>query len=266
MTREIGATLPRTIWFLWFQGLEEAPSVVTRCYRSWVVNNPGWNVVLLDNSNLGSHELADLTSEQFASLAPAHRSDLIRLELLARHGGVWADATCYCTVPLDSWLPERRAEWAPPMANWFLAASPSNALIVGLQDMLLPYWRDHSFDNAAHPRLFRLLERRLRGGDRWTRWWFSRLVRDGLSLSPYYAFHYAFAELLRTQPEIKAVWEATPRVSAGPSMRLLLNRELPDDVRGDIDARKTPVYKLSWKVPPTASVRYLLGDESTSPL
>src|ERR1700689_4816923 len=137
MTREIEATLNRTIWFLWFQGLKDAPPIVKRCYQSWVANNPGWKIVLLDSSNLSTYAITDLESGNVAALTPAHRSDLIRLELLARYGGVWADATCYCAVPLDSWLPgvmssgffafERRSEWAPPIANWFLATMPSNA-------------------------------------------------------------------------------------------------------------------------------------------
>ena len=29
---------------------------------------------------------------------------MIRLELLAEHGGVWADATMLCLRPLDSWI------------------------------------------------------------------------------------------------------------------------------------------------------------------
>ena len=270
MTPQVDATVNRTIWFLWFQGLDEAPPVVQRCYRSWVETNPGWSVVPLDRTTLAGYELTDFEGGNLARLVPAHRADLIRLELLARHGGVWADATTYCASPLDSWLPalmpsgffafERRSEWAPPIANWFLAARPSNGLILALLERLLPYWRDHAFDNEAHPRLYPMLEARLRGSDRRTRWWFSRLVRDRLSLAPYYAFHYAFADLVRTDPACARIWRDTPRVPAGPSLRLLLDRELPDAVRRDIDARDTPLYKLSWKVPPTASVRYLLGD------
>jgi hypothetical protein len=57
------------------------------------------------------------------------------MELLRRHGGVWADATCYCLQPLAEWLPSKLAPAgffafdrpAPDrmLASWFLAAQPA---------------------------------------------------------------------------------------------------------------------------------------------
>ena len=34
----------------------------------------------------------------------AAQSDVVRLNVLANHGGVWADATVACMQPLDLWL------------------------------------------------------------------------------------------------------------------------------------------------------------------
>lgn len=36
------ARIPKTIWFLLFQGLGNAPYVLRKCHESWVTKNPGW--------------------------------------------------------------------------------------------------------------------------------------------------------------------------------------------------------------------------------
>lgn len=70
-------------------------------------------------------------------------SNLIRLELLCRHGGAWADATTVCARPLDEWLPQHSqsgffAFAAPgggrPLSTWFLAATQP-------QDPVIAFWR-----------------------------------------------------------------------------------------------------------------------------
>lgn len=38
-------TIPKKIWFLWYQGLSEAPLVVKKCYESWKKYNPDWEVI-----------------------------------------------------------------------------------------------------------------------------------------------------------------------------------------------------------------------------
>ncbi|MBL9059820.1 MAG: hypothetical protein JNK88_07335 [Mangrovicoccus sp.] len=85
-------------------------------------------------------------------------ADLLRLRLLARHGGVWADGTVWCATPLDHWLPlvAQRGffafQWTDADAwmiwpnvrrrvtNWFLAATPRNRVIEGWEAQALAYW------------------------------------------------------------------------------------------------------------------------------
>ena len=44
--------MERIVWFYWSQGWAEAPWFVKRNYLSWVVRNPEWKVVFLDDSNI----------------------------------------------------------------------------------------------------------------------------------------------------------------------------------------------------------------------
>ncbi len=95
--------LPRKIWFCWFQGLEHAPELVRECHASWVRHNPGWEIHVLDEQNTDDF-VDESCGWKWEHLPLEKRADLLRLALLETHGGVWADATCYCTRPLDDWI------------------------------------------------------------------------------------------------------------------------------------------------------------------
>jgi len=138
--------MPRQIWMFWEQGVEAAPEIVRECLAAWPRVNPGWEVRMLDGASArrAAPRFAKLTKR--APLAtPTMRSDLLRLELLARYGGVWADATLLPLRPLDDWLHDwlrpsgffcfrnsmERVDYNGRLApNWFLASVPKNPLMV----------------------------------------------------------------------------------------------------------------------------------------
>jgi len=119
---------------------------VRECIAAWPRMNPGWEVRVLDGA------AARRAAPRFAKLAkrcplasPTARSDLLRLDLLARYGGVWADATLLPLRPLDEWLydwlcpsgffcfrhsMEERRETGRLAPNWFIASAPKNPLAV----------------------------------------------------------------------------------------------------------------------------------------
>lgn len=101
--------VPRTIWLLWLQGWERAPWLQRQVLESWQINNPGWDVVLLTVHNLNEYIPAKDAAWKYMgdntkTMSNQARSDIIRLALLANHGGVWADATMLCMQPLDNWV------------------------------------------------------------------------------------------------------------------------------------------------------------------
>ena len=125
---------PRTIWILWFQGWDRAPEIVSACRRSWEDLNPGWDVRALSNAELPhllGHD-SPLRANAGAWFTPQAHSDLVRIDLLARYGGVLVDATALCAKPLDDWLPDVMGSGffafdapAPDrmISSWFLAFS-----------------------------------------------------------------------------------------------------------------------------------------------
>jgi mannosyltransferase OCH1-like enzyme len=97
------AMLPKVVWMLWLQGWHEAPEIVRACRRSWEALSPRWIVAPLSEKTafraLCGSKFIEAISDK--GLQPEALSDCIRIELLRRYGGVWADATTYCLKPLD---------------------------------------------------------------------------------------------------------------------------------------------------------------------
>lgn len=244
--------LPKTIWFLWLQGLSEAPLVVRRCYASWVKHNPDWNIIFLDEENLGNYISTDTTQ-----VITQSRSDIIRINLLAKYGGVWVDATCFCTKPLDEWLndymPSGFFAFAKPapdrmISTWFIAGNKDNHIIQAYQQAVQAYWKGNPGITFIETSRWHFLSRCLaRFGPRV---WFGRVATRILKIYPYFWFHYLFGNLYLKDNEFKRLWDSTPKISADIPHQLQfagLLSPLNEKIKEVIDKNAAPVYKLMWK-------------------
>ncbi len=252
--------IPKIVWLFWSQGLDQAPAIVGACIQSWKEQNPGWDVRVIDDNNLSHHTALRTDAPWWQLLSLNHRSDLIRLVLLRQHGGVWADATTCCAIPLDQWLsahmnggffvfssPSRDRS----VASWFIACTQGHPLVSSWEQMLHQHLAISAAPDNPPRSLLRAVLSRLLNRDRYrTRWWFHPLVSRGLRVTPYYCVHYMFDELLRKDFVSAEIWRQTSRLPAAPAFALLANglSQPPSAaLRSLIDQRKVPVFKLSWK-------------------
>ena len=88
------------VWVCWWTGLENAPELVKRCIQS-IQQNAGQHPVHVISKDNYSHFISIpqymLDKVQTGNLGLAHFSDYIRVKLIAEHGGLWLDATIFCT-------------------------------------------------------------------------------------------------------------------------------------------------------------------------
>lgn len=234
--------IPRTIWALWLQGWDEAPEIVRACRTTWETLNPGWSFHPLTRASLsallGPGALRCVGDAR--ELPPEALSDVVRIALLERYGGVWADSTTYCLQPLDQWLPGAATSgffaFAKPgpdrmISSWFLAAAPGNALVAR--------W-------AAGTRAY----------------WEGRAERDH-----YFWFHHLFAACYQDDAAFRAVWDATPEILARDAC---VYEPYLENLWGPMSARDrhllerpfTPLVKLTRRLPPGeyppgSAIRYL---------
>ena len=110
--------------------------MVRECYRSWQALNPGWEVVMLTRENLTDYiPIGPYLHDNRITMQAL--SDIVRIMLLRDHGGVWTDASGYCTRPLDEWVHDAVASgyFAPHTTrrdrvadNWIMASQPGSSL------------------------------------------------------------------------------------------------------------------------------------------
>ena len=112
----------------WEDGMEQLKSLTNRyaadhrCVVAWQTLNPTWDVRVLDKESV-SIDMAPLFfgavhNETMARKMKARmRADLLRVELLSRYGGVWADTSTCPLIGLDSFL----TEWIGTDRNGFYA-------------------------------------------------------------------------------------------------------------------------------------------------
>ena len=97
--------MDKNIFLLWLQGWDKAPWLQKKVLDSWLINNPDWNIKLIDEKNLKNY-VSDIEYlyDKNKKITPQAKSDIIRLSLLKNHGGVWADSTLLCMQPLNHWV------------------------------------------------------------------------------------------------------------------------------------------------------------------
>ena len=151
------ATVPRIIWICWLQGLADAPAIVQRCVKSVRDNCPTFEVRILTEGNMLDYVdiPADIIARWRSGRMPfAHFSDILRVSLLAQHGGIWMDATVLMTGPMPDYVTQGplfmfRSSWldASPHvgSNWMLAASANHPVMRNMRALLIEYWRHEGY-------------------------------------------------------------------------------------------------------------------------
>lgn len=93
------------IWYCWFQGEENLPPLVQCCYNSLRENSGAYEICFIDEKNFADYvELPAHILKKFAEgkISRTHLSDILRVNLLERYGGLWLDATILVTEPLEN--------------------------------------------------------------------------------------------------------------------------------------------------------------------
>lgn len=94
------------IWVCWFQGMGNAPKLVQNCIQSIKRYNEHSQIVLITADNFMNYvDISHVIINKWKCgiIDNTHFSDIIRVHLLARHGGVWIDSTCLmlATIPKE---------------------------------------------------------------------------------------------------------------------------------------------------------------------
>lgn len=146
----------KIVWIFWWQGLENAPALVQKCYQSIKENLSDWEIVHITEQNYKKYvSFPDYIIDKLENgqITLTHFSDLLRLELLINHGGLWLDATVLCTsgdIPqsiLNADLFVYQAQkpgadgHATIMSSWCMYAKTNNNILIVTRELLYDYWK-----------------------------------------------------------------------------------------------------------------------------
>ena len=212
------------VWVCWLQGMEQAPALVQRCYRSLQESMPDRQIILLTEDNYRDYvTFPEHIQKKLDSgiITKTHFSDLLRLELLINHGGTWVDATVFCSggeIPrymLDDELfvfqnlkPGADGH-CTLISSWFMTACTNHPILLLTRALLYRYWEKHN------------------------------------KLVDYFLIHDFFQLALEAYPE---EWDKVVPFSNGTTHILLLRLFKPyDPALWTAVTGQTPIHKLSYK-------------------
>ncbi len=86
------------------QGEDNLPPLVRCCYNSLKQNAGRYKIVFIDEKNFSNYvDIAPHIMDKFRAgkISRTHFSDILRVNLLERHGGLWLDSTIVVNEPLE---------------------------------------------------------------------------------------------------------------------------------------------------------------------
>ena len=242
---ETAADLPDrdVIWCCWLQGVEQAPAVVKKCIRSFSKFEKKIHVITAENyAEYVSLPDCIVRKWEEGIISNTHFSDLLRIALLAERGGLWIDATVFCSdtreiteilngTDLFAYSFAMRVDPTKHILfdSWFLYAAKKNPIIEETRQMLWSYWENE--DCLMH----------------------------------YFLFHLCFASCCRRHQE---AWEQIPVYSMEPCH--ILQQEMLGEYkekRWNQIMKMSGIHKLTYKYDQELDIRgsmleYLLGNET----
>ena len=142
------------IWVCWLQGEDMMPFTVKICYKSLIKHSNGHNVNLITFDNYSSYiNIPDFIVNKLhkGNITYVHFTDIIRICLIEKYGGLWIDSTIFVSNDIDddifnfSFYSIKNQEWGYFISKcrwslYFLAGQKNNILFVKLKKLLFDYW------------------------------------------------------------------------------------------------------------------------------
>jgi len=146
--------IPEKIWICWWGGIDAMPPLVRACFNSVNENTRNNNIHLITRNNFYEYiSIPEHVINKFDSniISKTHMADILRMALLAEHGGLWLDATvlvtgsiqlknrCFFTIVNDyggEYVSKRR--WT----GFCIGGTKNNILFEFAKNFYYEYWKE----------------------------------------------------------------------------------------------------------------------------
>lgn len=146
------------VWVCWLQGIENAPEIVKCCVNSIISNVEGKIHIITYNNYAKYVTISEhiIKKHRCGIISKTHFSDILRLALLCKYGGIWMDSTIFM---MDKGLPDyiyklpifmykfrcnMNMGYLEPkiFTNWFIKSEKENPVLNVLYKTLIEYWKE----------------------------------------------------------------------------------------------------------------------------
>ena len=147
------------VWICWFQGMDNAPYIVKKCYESIKTHLKDKEIIVITEENMSNYvDFPDFIIDKWKKgiISNAHMADLLRLDLLIKYGGMWIDSTVFCTssnIPnyitdsdlffYQSLKPGRNGK-SSVLSNWLISAKTNNKILIATKELCYKYWKNNN--------------------------------------------------------------------------------------------------------------------------
>ena len=215
------------IWVCWWSGEENAPELVKQCIRSIRKNANNHPVYLITENNYRKYlEVPNYILEKVTSgaMCIANFSDYLRISLIEKYGGMWLDATIFCSTL----IPEEYFQ-----TSFFTCKSQETESRYLSKfrwtGFCLAGWRQHVF--------FRYLKEA-----------FECYWETEDSSIDYLLMDYLFEIEYRYLPTVqRCIDDVEPNNLHRDDLQAAMNMRVPAIMWNDVIKDDTVLYKLSWR-------------------
>lgn len=156
---EVNNAKTKIIWFCWLQGIENAPELVKRCFKSVQKFCLEYKIIVITSENYADYtDIPDFIIKKWKSgiITNTHFSDILRANLLVKNGGTWIDSTVLLTskIPDDienapfflfrTYKPGSNGKTVN-LSSWFLSSCKNNTILTLAQNLLFEYWKNKNY-------------------------------------------------------------------------------------------------------------------------
>lgn len=150
------------IWVCWLQGISNAPEVVRLCTKSITKHSNQREVILLDWSNIPQYcALPKYILDKYKNgiISAQQFTDILRVNILEKYGGLWVDATVLVTKEIPETvfkLPVFNVKGINPnfkhayavidstqYQSYLIASCPHSVTYSFLNECISKYWKEH---------------------------------------------------------------------------------------------------------------------------
>ena len=152
------------VWVLWWQGLDNAPDIIKVAVASQqqYLNKDLFDYHFLTKDNYCDYVQLDeiiLEKMEMGRITFTHFSDILRMELLKKYGGLWLDSTIYMTDDFEEAFYKsdfytnkkntypnfiRKVVSKGRWTGYFLKGNKDNILFCFMVDAFSYYWKKHN--------------------------------------------------------------------------------------------------------------------------